>query len=132
LWISQWVRFLGTGRAPDVNGSQFAYQIIAAVDLSFMVPMQLSAAYLLFMRRPWGYVLGAVTLVQGAVYTAVMATICVFGWMLTPGSQLLSGWFINCVVSSILCTVCLAGLLLGAKRPEITGSAARPRSYPHI
>jgi hypothetical protein len=79
LWIPQWVKFLATGHVPDVNGSQYAYQVIAAVDLSFMVPLQISATYLLFRRRPWGYVLGAVALVQGAVYTAVMATICVFG-----------------------------------------------------
>jgi hypothetical protein len=123
LWISQWIKFLATGRVPDVNGSQSAYQIIAAVDLSFMVPMQFSAAYLLFRRRPLGYVLGAVALVQGAVYTAVMATICVFSWKLTPGSQLFPSWFINCVVGSTLCLVCLAGLLLGIKRPEIAGRA---------
>jgi hypothetical protein len=118
LWISKWVKFLTTGRVPDVNGSQFAYQVIAAVDLSFMVPLQVSAAYLLFRRRPWGYVLGSAALVQGAVYTAVMATICVFSWKLTPGSQLFSGWFINCVVSCALCLVCLAGLLFSVRRPN--------------
>ena len=123
LWISQWVKFLATGRVPDVNGSQFAYQVIAAVDLSFMVPMQFSAAYLLFRRRTLGYVLSSVALVQGALYTAVMATICVFSWRLTPGSQLFSSWFINCVVGSTLCLVCLAGLLLGIKKPEIAGRA---------
>ena len=116
LWISKWVKFLTTGRVPDVNGSQFAYQVIAAVDLSFMVPLQVSAAYLLFRRRTWGFVLGSVALVQGAVYTAVMATICVFGWKLTPGSQLFSGWFINCVVSCALCLLCLAGLLFSVRR----------------
>jgi hypothetical protein len=115
LWISQWVKFLASGRVPEVNGSQFAYQVIAAVDLSFMVPMQITAACLLFRRRPWGYVLGSVALVQGAIYTAVMATICVFGWKLAPGLQLYSHWFISCVVSCALCLVCLAGLLLGVR-----------------
>jgi hypothetical protein len=123
LWISQWVRFLATGHVPDVNGSQFAYQVIAAVDLSLMVPLQISAAYLLFRRRPWGYVFGSVALVQGAVYTAVMATICVFGWKLTPGSHLVSGWFINCVVSCALCLLFLAWLLLSVKRPEMVRRA---------
>jgi len=118
LWISQWVKFLFTGRVPEVNGSQSAYQVIAAVDLSLLVPLFLSAGYLLFRRRPWGYVLGATGLVQGAVYTAVMATVCVFGWKLTPGAHLLSGWFINCVIGCTVCLLCLAGLLLNVKRPE--------------
>jgi hypothetical protein len=122
LWISQWVKFLATGRVPEVNGSQFAYQIIAAVDLSFMVPMQISAAYLLMRRRPWGYVLSAVALVQGAVYTAVMATICVFNWKLAPGSQLFSAWFANCAVSSALCLLCLVGLLLAVKKLDAASS----------
>lgn len=116
LWISQWVKFLFTGHVPDVNGSEFAYQVIAAVDLSFMVPLQILAAYLLWRRRPWGYVLGAVALVQGAIYTAVMAMVCVFGWILTPGSHLVSGWFINCLVGCTLCLLCLAMLLLNIKR----------------
>ncbi len=117
LWISQWVKFLLTGHVPDVNGSQYAYQVIAAVDLSFMVPLQISAAYLLWRRRPWGYVLGAVALVQGAIYTAVMAMVSVFGWILTLGAHLFSGWFINCIVGCTLCLLCLAGLLLNVNRP---------------
>jgi hypothetical protein len=124
LWISRWVNFLRTGQFPDVNGSQFAYQVIAAVDLIFLVPMFFSAACLLFRRRPWGYVLGPVALVQGATYTAVMAVVCVFGWKLTPGSQLFSGWFINCVVGCSLCLLCLTGLLLSVRRPEAIRRAA--------
>jgi len=123
LWISRWVKFLLTGQVPDVNGSQSAYQVIAAVDLTFLVPLFISAAYLLFRRRPWGYVFGAVALVQGATYTAVMAVVCVFGWILTPGSHLISGWFINCLVGCTLCLLCLAGLLLCARRPEISRAA---------
>lgn len=118
LWISQWVKFVRTGQVPEVNGSQSAYQVIAAVDLSLLVPMQLSAAILLWRRRPWGFVLGNVALVQGAIYTAVMATVCVFGWILNPGSRLLSGWFISCVVGCTLCLLCLAGLLLNVKSAE--------------
>jgi hypothetical protein len=120
LWISRWVKFLLTGQVPDVNGSQYAYQIIAAVDLSFMVPLQIPAAYLLWRRRPWGYVLGVVALVQGAMYTAVMAMVCVFGWILTPGSLLFSGWFINCIVGCTLCLLCLAGLLLSVNKQAAT------------
>jgi hypothetical protein len=120
LWISRWVKFLLTGQVPDVNGSQNAYQVIAAVDLSFMVSLQIPAAYLLWTRRPWGYVFSVVAFVQGAMYTAVMAVICVFGWILRPGSHLFSGWFINCLVGCTLSLLCLAGLLLSVKRAQTT------------
>ena len=115
LWISQWVKFLSTGRVPEVNGSQEAYKVIASIDLSFAVPLLIAAALGLWRRRPWGYVLGVVALVQFAMYFAVMGTVCVIGWKLTPGSQLFSGWFINCIVTLPLLLLCLAGLLLNLK-----------------
>ncbi len=117
LWISQWVKFLVTGRVPEVNGSQEAYRVIAAVDLSFAVPLLTAAAWALWKRRPWGYVLGAVALVQFAMYFVVMGTVCVFVWKFTPGSQLFSGWFINCLVTLPILLLCLAGLLLNVKGP---------------
>ena len=117
LWISRWVKFVQTGTIPDVNGSAFAYQVIAAVDLVFLVPMFAVAGYLLTRRLPWGDVLGVVGLVQGAIYLAVMAAVCVAGWRLAPGSQLWSGWMINCVVNCGLCLAGLVALLAGVKRP---------------
>ena len=117
LWISRWVKFVRTGTVPDVNGSAFAYQVIAAVDLILLVPMFATAGYLLVRRRSWGSVLGVVGLVQGAIYLAVMAAVCVVGWNRTPGSQLWSGWMINCVVNCGLCLAGLLALLVGGKRP---------------
>ncbi len=117
LWISQWATFLTTGRIPEVNGSQEAYKVIAAVDLSFAVPLLVAAAWTLWRRRPWGYVLGAVALVQFAGYFAVMTTVCILDWKLKPGSQLVSAWFINCLVTLPILLLCLAGLLLNMKKP---------------
>jgi hypothetical protein len=117
LWISLWVRFLASGQVPEINGSQEMYKVVAAVDLSFMVPLIIPGAYCLWTRRPWGYVLGAMISVQGAGYNAVMGLICLFGWMRKPESHLFSGWFINCVVGVILCLLCLAALLLNMKKP---------------
>jgi len=111
LWISQWVKFVMTGHLPEVNGSAEAYHVIAAVDLTFLVGMFFPAACLLWKRNVWGYLLGVAGLVQGAIYLAVMATVCVFGWKLNPGSQLFSGWFINCIVGCTVSLLCLAALL---------------------
>lgn len=123
LWISQWVKFLTTGRVPEVNGSANAYQVIAAVDLSFMVSLLTVAAYYLWRRHAWGYVLGVMLSVQGALYTAVMATVCVFDWKLT-GTRLFSNWFIGCVVGCAVSLLCLATLLLSLKRPKMMITAA--------
>jgi hypothetical protein len=51
------------------------------------------------------------------MYFVVMGTVCVFGWKLTPGSQLFSGWFINCIVTLPILLLCLAGLLLNVNEP---------------
>ncbi len=119
LWISQWVKFLATGRVPEVNGNQEAYKVIAAIDLSFAVPLLIAAACALWRRHPWGYVLGTAAFVQFAMYFAVMGTACVFGWMLTPGSQLFSGWFVNGLVTLPILLLCLAGLLLNVKKTAV-------------
>ncbi len=115
LWISQWLKFVFTGHVPEVNGSQDAYHVIAAVDLAFAVPMLISSAWLLFRRHPWGYVLGVAATVQFAMYFAVMTAVCVVNWKLTPGSHLVSDWFINCIITLPLLLLCLAGLLLNMK-----------------
>jgi hypothetical protein len=121
LWCKPWIKFLLTGRVPDVNGSEYAYQVIAAVDLSFMVPLLILAACLLWMRRPWGYVLGAMMSLQGAVYNAVMGTVCVFNWRLT-GAKLFSDWFVSCLVGVSLCLLCVCALVLGVRKVQTTTS----------
>jgi hypothetical protein len=123
LWISQWVRFLRTGQVPNINGSQTEYQVVAAVDLSLMVSVLVAAAYLLWRRRPWGYVLGVMLSVQGALYTAVMAMGCVVEWKVS-GALLLSNWFIGCVVGCAASLLWLSVLLLSVKFPKSISRAA--------
>lgn len=60
LW--QCLRYLFTGRLPD------APSLIFALDLSIVVPTSVLAAVLLWQRRAWGYVLGAIMLVKAATY----------------------------------------------------------------
>lgn len=116
LWTSQWLKFVFTGHVPEVNGSQDAYHVIAAVDLAFAVPVLASSAWLLFRRRAWGYVLGVAASVQFALYFAVMTSVCIVTWKSTPGAQLVSDWFINCIITLPILLLCLAGLLLNVKR----------------
>lgn len=121
LWISQWVKFLFTGTVPALNGDANGYRTIAAVDLSLMVSLLIPAGYLLWKRRPWGYVLAVMLQVQGPLYLMVMIAVCLFGWLLAPGSQLLSGWFISSVISCAVCLLCLAALLRNFDRAPAAG-----------
>jgi hypothetical protein len=122
LWISQWLKFVFTGKVPEVNGDPNAYRVIATVDLSFMVSLLIPAACWLWRRRPWGFTLGVIFNVQGAMYTAVMTAVCVFGWTAAPGSHLVSWWFVSCIVSCTASLLCLCGLLLNVERPRATNS----------
>ena len=121
LWLSQWVKFLATGTVPALNGDPNAYRAIAAVDLSVMVSLLIPAGFLLWKHRPWGYVLAVMLQVQGPLYLTVMIAVCLFGWLLTPGSQLLSAWFVSSVVSCAVCLLCLTALLRNFDRAPAAG-----------
>lgn len=118
LWVSQWVRFVLTGNVPDVNGDQHGYTAIAAVDLMLMVSLLFPAAWWLWRRRPWGYLLGVMMNVQGALYTAVMAAVCVTGWIMPPHTPLWSAWFISCIVSCPLSALCACTLLVNVRAAQ--------------
>lgn len=70
LWISGSLAFAVNGTMPG-DGNALVYPIEMthlgyAMDLAFLVPAYAAAATLLWRRRPWGHVLGAVMLVAGA------------------------------------------------------------------
>ncbi|MBE9191762.1 hypothetical protein IQ230_15675 [Gloeocapsopsis crepidinum LEGE 06123] len=73
FWISQAVNFISTGQVPQiivtVNGST---NVIAALDLSMVVSIFLLSAIWLWQRQPWGYVLGTIANIKGAVYTLAL------------------------------------------------------------
>ena len=60
--LSQCLNYLFTGKLPQ------APSLIFALDLSIIVPTTALAAVLLWQRRPWGYVLGAIMLVKAFTY----------------------------------------------------------------
>lgn len=60
--LSQCIGYLFTGKLPE------APPLIFALDLSIIVPTTALAAVLLWQRRPWGYVLGAIMLVKAFTY----------------------------------------------------------------
>lgn len=107
-WISQWLRYVVTGRIPQVNGSENAYKLIAAVDLSMLVAVLAPAAIWLWKRRPWGYVLAIVINVQGALYTTVLAAGSIASARAgIPGSLVMLPVWIGFCVGSLACLVAM-------------------------
>lgn len=69
-WIAQWAAYIFGGVEPAIGTDAFA--LIAAMDLTFVVPFMLLGGVMLWRRRPWGYVLGPIVTLKAATYTLVL------------------------------------------------------------
>jgi len=76
-WLAQWAAFTFRGIEPGIGEEPFT--LIAAMDLSFIVPWFVLGGFLLWNRRPWGFVLAAILILKGATYTLVLTTGSVVG-----------------------------------------------------
>jgi hypothetical protein len=70
VWLGMWAAFAFAGRPTPVEPE--AFQVVAALDLSLMVPALGTGGVLLWRRRPWGFVVSATAGVQGALYLLVL------------------------------------------------------------
>jgi hypothetical protein len=71
VWIAMWAAHVFAGRPTPVDPE--AFRLVAALDLSMMVPALVCGGVLLWRRRPWGVVLAAIAGVQGTLYLAVLS-----------------------------------------------------------
>jgi hypothetical protein len=71
VWTAMWAAYVFAGRATPVSPD--AFRLVAALDLSMMVPALVGGGALLWRRRPWGVVLAAIAGVQGSLYLAVLS-----------------------------------------------------------
>jgi hypothetical protein len=71
VWTVMWAAHVFAGRATPVDPETFG--LVAALDLSMMVPAWVCGGVLLWRRRPWGVVLAAIAGVQGSLYLAVLS-----------------------------------------------------------
>lgn len=69
-WTAQWANFMVAGAAPAIG--EEAFQLVAAMDLTFMVPWFLLGAGLIIRRRRWGFVIAPIIVAKGATYTLVL------------------------------------------------------------
>lgn len=102
-----------------------AFKVVAALDLSVMVPTLTVGGILLWRRQPWGYVIAAIGSIQGALYLLVLSVNSIVairrGLVAAPGELPIWGMlmvFTTAVAVAQLASVC----------PEC---AAVRRSFPH-
>ena len=66
-----WAAYVFAGRPTPVEPE--AFKLVAALDLSLMVPTLGIGGVLLWRRRPWGLVIAAIASVQAALYLLVLS-----------------------------------------------------------
>jgi hypothetical protein len=71
VWIGTWAAYVFGGRPTPVDPDIF--RLVAALDLSLMVPALTIGGVLLWRRAPWGFVLAAIASIQGALYLFVLS-----------------------------------------------------------
>ena len=71
VWIGTWAAHVFAGRPTPVPPD--AFRLIAAMDLTLMVPALATSGVLLRRRSPWGLVIGAIAGVQASLYLLVLA-----------------------------------------------------------
>jgi hypothetical protein len=71
VWVGMWAAHVFAGRPTPIDPE--AFKIVAALDLTLMVPALTAGGVLLWRRHPWGYVIASLASVQGALYLLVLS-----------------------------------------------------------
>jgi hypothetical protein len=107
------IGFIATGNVPViVERSGHPTNVVFAMDLSLVVPAFTLTGIWLWKKKPWGYVLAAISLVKGALYNAVLSYVTVQvannGYPESMGELPLWGFFT--IASLISCVLMFRGL----------------------
>ncbi len=71
IWLGTWAAYAFAGRPTPVETE--AFKLVAALDLTLMVPALGLGGYLLFRRKSWGYVISSLAGVQASLYLLVLS-----------------------------------------------------------
>jgi hypothetical protein len=71
VWLALWAAYVFAGRATPIDPE--AFKLVAALDLSLMVPALTAGGVLLWRRVAWGYVIAAIAGIQGSLYLLVLS-----------------------------------------------------------
>lgn len=70
VWITMWAGYVFAARATPVEPEVF--KLVAALDLSIMVPALATGGVLLWKRAAWGLIVSAIAAVQSSLYLLVL------------------------------------------------------------
>jgi len=70
VWLGMWAAYVFAGRPTPVPEESF--RLVAALDLTLMVPALALGGVLLWRRSPWGFVIAAAAGVQASMYLTVL------------------------------------------------------------
>lgn len=74
VYLTQFVDFTLSGQIPDiVLKTDHPTNIVPALDLTLLAPWLIVGAVWLWQRKPWGFVISAILVVKGTVYTLALA-----------------------------------------------------------
>ena len=104
FWIATSGAYLFTGVVPPIVAvTGHPTNLIAALDLSLVVPLNALGAWLVLRRSPWGFVLAALANVKGALYMTALSAATLTAVGATAGAAQIGLWGsigVGCLVSS--------------------------------
>jgi hypothetical protein len=71
VWMATWAAYVFAGRPTPVEPE--AFKLVAALDITIMVPALALGGIMLWRRNAWGYVVAAIAGVQGSLYLLVLS-----------------------------------------------------------
>jgi hypothetical protein len=116
VWAGAWAAYAFAGRPTPVETE--AFKLVAALDLSLMVPALAAGGVLLWRRSSWGYVIATVAGIQASLYLVVLTIGSVVmirrGLAQAPGEVPVWG---TLALLTLLATAVLLGSITGERRP---------------
>jgi hypothetical protein len=71
IWIAMWAAYVFAGKQLPIEPEPF--RVVAALDLTLMVPALLGGGLLLWRKSPWGYIAASAASIQGSLYLLVLS-----------------------------------------------------------
>lgn len=126
LWVGMSVAFLFTGNVPQsVIDSGHPTAIVFALDLGVLLPAVGLAAWWLWKREPWGYVLAVMVNVKGAAYALALISMGVFMERAGLESGGLLYFWIFFTVASLTAAAALLWNMRGQSRAVVSSSIVK-------
>src|SRR5215207_1697837 len=71
VWMVMWAAYIFAGQPTPIEPE--AFKLVAALDITIMVPGLALGGVLLWRRNAWGYIVAAIAGIQGSLYLLVLS-----------------------------------------------------------